>query len=84
MELVLQLLFVHFEGKTPLKFKKRQNFVQFSLTMKPGFLANIDFWTEETCNNFKNGKSPSQSFEKLIILVKSKTKNVVCSESAKN
>ena len=74
LELVIQLLFAHFKGKTPLKFKKSRNFVQFSLILKPDFLANIDIWTEETCKNFKNGKSLRHSKEKNIKIVKSKTK----------
>ena len=54
-----------FRGQNTIKVQEKSKFrKQFSLTLKPDFLANSDFWTEETCNNFKNGKSPRQSCEK--------------------
>ena len=50
-----------FQGQNTIKVQKKSKFRTISLILKPDFLANIDIWTEETCKNFKNGKSLRQN-----------------------
>ena len=64
-----------FRGQNTIKVQEKSKFrTQFSLTLKPEFLTNSDFWTEETCNNFKNGKSPRRSWEKQKKCLEAKQK----------
>ena len=64
-----------FRGQSTIKVQEKSKFrIQFSLTLKPDFLANSDFLTKETCNNFKNGKSPRQKCEKQKHCLEAKQK----------